>query len=402
MSTYRAQFVFMTCQAGAEGALKQEIARSDGAWRLAYSRPGFLTFKLATEEPLDLQKLAERHWTFAHAHGISLGRVTGSQLAALANQVWSLEGAHPLAVAERLLDIHVWEPAAVIQLEPRSSALSTPLCNEIEKAVRAAAPEACVHSARSPAKRRRPVAQNGLVLDVAVLAPGEWCVGLHQAVTWPQRWPGGVMPVTLPSHAVSRAYAKLEEALAWSALPLAAGDECVEIGCAPGGASQALLDRGLFVTGIDPAAVDPVVLKHPRFRYLKKRGRDVRRHEFASVRWLVADMNIAPDATLDEVNAIVTHPGVSIRGMILTLKLSDWSVADRLTDFMARVRGWGFRDVRVRQLVTGGQEVCLAALRRKALRRLGRSGAHMRSRKRPLRVDKRHDLPHQAPSGPHF
>ena len=98
----------------------------------------------------------------------------------------------------------------------------------------------------------------------------------------------------MPAHAVSRAYAKLEEAIQWSGLPLVAGDECVEIGCAPGGASQALLDRGLFVTGIDPAEVDPVVLEHARFRHLKKRGTDVRRREFEGVRWLVADMNIAP------------------------------------------------------------------------------------------------------------
>ena len=116
-------------------------------------------------------------------------------------------------------------------------------------------------------------------------------------------------------------------------------DECVEIGCAPGGASQALLDRGLFVTGIDPADVDPAVLEHPRFRHLKKRGKEVRRQEFLGVRWLAADMNIAPEATLDEVEAIVTHPGVTIRGMVLTLKFSDWSVAERLPEFVgARAR----------------------------------------------------------------
>ena len=56
----------------------------------------------------------------------------------------------------------------------------------------------------------------------------------------------------------------------------------------------------------------------------------MRRQEFVGVRWLAADMNIAPDDTLDEVEAIVTNPQVSIRGMVLTLKLSDWSVAERL------------------------------------------------------------------------
>jgi hypothetical protein len=87
-------------------------------------------------------------------------------------------------------------------------------------------------------------------------------------------------------------------------------------------------------------------------------------------------MNIAPEATLDEIEAIVKHPGLTIRGMVLTLKFSDWNAAEKLPGLTSRVAGWGFRDVRTRQLVTGGQEVCLVALRRKALRRLGRKSRH--------------------------
>jgi 23S rRNA (cytidine2498-2'-O)-methyltransferase len=97
------------------------------------------------------------------------------------------------------------------------------------------------------------------------------------------------------------------------------------------------------------------------------------------VRWLAADMNIAPDATLDEIESIVMHPGLAFRGLVLTLKFSDWTAASRLPQLAARVAGWGFRDVRTRQLVTGGQEVCLVALRRKALRRLGRKARRRRA-----------------------
>jgi 23S rRNA (cytidine2498-2'-O)-methyltransferase len=235
------------------------------------------------------------------------------------------------------------------------------------------------------------------VLDVVLVEPGEWWIGHHIAVRTVERWPGGAIPVRLPSHAVSRAYAKLEEAIQWSGIPVAPEDECVEIGCAPGGASQALLDRGLFVTGIDPADVDPAVKEHARFRHLKKRGTDVRRTEFIGVRWLVADMNIAPQDTLDEVEAVVKHKSVSIRGMVLTLKCSEWDVAEQIPKFISRVRDWGYRDVRTRQLVTGGQEICLVALRRKALRRLGKARRHVRtvSQKRP-------DEGHTTPPAPHF
>ncbi|MFO0634461.1 MAG: SAM-dependent methyltransferase [Nannocystaceae bacterium] len=57
--------------------------------------------------------------------------------------------------------------------------------------------------------------------------------------------------------ALTRAWAKLEEALAWSRLPLREGDVVVEIGAAPGGAALALLQRGAEVAiGIDPARMD--------------------------------------------------------------------------------------------------------------------------------------------------
>jgi 23S rRNA (cytidine2498-2'-O)-methyltransferase len=398
MSKSGAQFVFMTCRAGAEVALKAEVARAMPAWRPAFSRPGFLTFKCAEGAPLDDKEMAERQWTFAHSHGISIGKVVGTQLAELVGQVWKL--AEPILSGDPKtpVDIHVWqrEPAAD---EDGDDTFITPLCLEIESALRAAAPED-VNVQRAVTTRRRAAPRNSVVLDVLVTEPGEWWIGYHRPLRRTERWPGGIIPVRLPAHAVSRAYAKIEEALQWSELSFAREDECVEIGCAPGGASQALLDRGLFVTGIDPAEVDPTVLENSRFRQLKKRGSDVRRHEFLGVRWLAADMNIAPEDTLNEVEAIVTSPQVSIRGMVLTLKMSDWSVANRLPEFVERVRGWGYRDVRTRQLVTGGQEICLVALRRKALRRLG--GKRRRARKSDPKDQNRVDQPHSTPSGPHF
>jgi 23S rRNA (cytidine2498-2'-O)-methyltransferase len=396
MADQRGQFVFMTCRAGAEAALKQEVTRIEPNWRPSFSRPGFLTFKNGGEQPIDERRLAERSWTFAYTAGASLGRLAGELLADLVRQFWEHPEVSKLAHSDETLDLHVW------QREPESAdddgleTYVTPLCTEIESALRAAAPESA-KIARTVAEHRKTSPRNCRVLDVVLVEPGEWWIGYHTAVKTTERWPGGAIPVRLPAHAVSRAYAKLEEAIQWSGLPLATEEECVEVGCAPGGASQALLDRGLFVTGIDPADVDPVVLEHARFRHLKKRGSDVRRKEFTGVRWLVADMNIAPQDTLDEVEAIVRHPNVSIRGMVLTLKFSDWDVARELPKFIARVRGWGYRDVRSRQLVTGGQEICLVALRRKALRRLGKS-----RRQTQTVSQKRLDEGHRALEGPHF
>jgi 23S rRNA (cytidine2498-2'-O)-methyltransferase len=392
----------MTCRGGAESAVKEEVARGEPGWRLSYSRTGFLTFKNAGKL-LDDQRLAERNWTFAHAHGVSLSKVASEQLEGLAADVWRHEDVQQLVARGELADIHVWQPES-IGISPASQAaerlLVPPLCEEIEMALRAAAPAELDKLHPVQTRHRKAAPRNSVVLDVIVLQPGEWWLGYHRAVRRYERWPGGAIPVRMPEHAVSRAYAKMEEAIQWSGLPLAAGDECVEIGCAPGGASQALLDRGLFVTGIDPANVEPIVLANPRFRHLKKRGKDVRRKEFEGVRWLAADMNIAPEATLDEVEAVVQHPGMAIRGMILTLKLSDWQAAARLPELAARVRGWGYREVRTRQLVTGGQEVCLVALRRKALRRMGRKQSRTRSHRH--QVESRQDVPQSTLPSPHF
>jgi len=400
MSKEAAQFVFVTCRAGAEGAVKEEVTRLQPEWRLSFSRPGFLTFKVAGDEPLDDRKLAERHWTFAYTHGISFGRVAGESLATLAADVWQNERVANVAADGGFVDIHVWEATRPALDDADGGAFITLLCNEIEAAVRVAAPEGMrLAGDDSKVEGQRPARRNGRVLDVVVLTPGEWWIGCHRAVRRHERWAGGVIPVDMPEHAVSRAYAKMAEALAWSDLPIAEEDECVEVGCAPGGASQALLDRGLFVTGIDPAEVEPAVIAHPRFRHLQKRGKDVRTKEFEGVRWLAADMNIAPEATLDEIESIVKRPGLAIRGMVLTLKFSDWKMGARVPEFITRVHGWGYRDVRVRQLTTGGQEVCLVALRRKALRRVGAPKRRVRRRGKPTN---RVDQAHPTLRGPHF
>jgi 23S rRNA (cytidine2498-2'-O)-methyltransferase len=178
---------------------------------------------------------------------------------------------------------------------------------------------------------------------------------------------------------ISRAYLKMQEALAWSQLPVEPQELCVEIGCAPGGATQVLLQRGLRVTGIDPAEVDPALLTHPGFVHMRKRAADVKRREFRGVKWLFADSNVAPKHTLDSVESIVTHGDVHILGLLLTLKLPEWKLAAEIPEYVDRVQRWGFGFVRTRQLAFNRREFCLAAMRHRSDRR--------RPRRRPRRQD---------------
>ena len=365
-------FLFASCQRGAEAALKSEVTERIPGARLAFSRPGFVTFKL----PLELEPDPSFHgpWVFARTHGHSLGKVAGHSLRQLAAETWSLVAQVP---PRPIQDLHVWQCDADLPGQHGFEPGQTPLAEEVERALREAAP--ADSSLRAGARNSAsPTPRNLGVIDVVLVSPSEWWIGWHRVSTPEQRWPGGVIPITRPAHATSRAYLKIEEVLRWSSFPLTDGDEWVEIGCAPGGACQALLDRGQFITGIDPAEVDASLLAHERFRHLQMRSADVRRREFRDVDWLAADMNVAPNYTLDAVEAIVLHPGVTIRGLVLTLKLTEWNLADSLPDYLARIRGWGFRDVRARQFAYNGREVGVVALRRRALRRIHRASRQRR------------------------
>jgi 23S rRNA (cytidine2498-2'-O)-methyltransferase len=117
----------------------------------------------------------------------------------------------------------------------------------------------------------------------------------------------------------------------------------------------------MHVIGVDPAMMDPTVLADERFHHIRKRSKEVPRQNFVGVDWLTCDVNLPPNYTLDTVKAIITHPGVRFKGMLLTLKLVDWSLAAELPRYVARVRSWGFRQVAARQLHHNRQEVCVAA-----------------------------------------
>lgn len=350
-----AEFLFVTCQVGAEPAVKRELARDWPGMRLAYSRPGFLTFKLPAEH--DLADDFDLGSVFARAYGFSLGKVQGEDSAAMAAEVWRLWG-------DRGVDrVHVWQRDTAAPGDHGFEPSITPLAMETAAALAAACPKKeRLHPAAFDLRQAARIGD--AVLDCVIVRPGEWWVGRHRARSVLSRWAGGILPLELPAEAVSRAWLKMEEALRWSQLPIPAGARCAEIGSAPGGATQALLARGFRVLGIDPAEMAPAVLSHPRFTHIRRRVVQVRRREFRSIRWLMADMNVAPNYTLDAVEGIVTHREVSIRGMLLTLKLFEWQLADQIPNCVERVRGWGFNHVQVRQLASHRQEVCLAALQK--------------------------------------
>ena len=360
----RPQFLFVTCHVGAERAVKGELAREWPEFRPAFSRPGFLTFKLPGNHHLygdfDLRSV------FARSYGFSLGTVQGDGPDELARGAWEIFG------PRQLQRIHVWQRDSAAPdgrdsaISPVPSLIGSNVISssmEARSAIRRHCPRPDVLAADA-ADPRHPGRRGEFIMDCILVEPGRWCVGYHRVSAVPSRWPGGIMPLELPPGAVSRAWLKMEEALRWSEFPIAEGARWAEIGSAPGGSSQALLQRGMEVVGIDPAEMDPAVLAHPQFTHVRRRAVAVRRRQFRKIRWLAADMNVAPGCTLDAVEEIVTHREVNIRGLLLTLKLPDWKLAEQLPEYVARVRGWGYNVVHGRQLVHNRQEFCVAAQQR--------------------------------------
>jgi len=450
----RPRFIFLACQPGAEDVLKAEVARQEPDLRLAFSRPGLLTYKLPDDRRLHAD--FDLKLTFARAWGFSLGHVVGSDPRQMARDAWSVIGPRPLR------RVHVWarcpqfasptqfdgDIAGQGQGEPEATALDATR-PDADTTVQLADAEDQQSGGNRPGldgKRETTEVPEGIqrwigpdertahesllaekpeeVGDLAVGAddplalarrgefvldciidplpataddgtdgsgidddqvetphsaafgdsphpgrPMRWWLGYHRALRPPTIWPGGIPPLDLPPEAVSRAWLKTEEALRWSRFPLHEGARVAEIGCAPGGSSQVLLARGYEVLGIDPAEMAPAVADHPRFRHLRRRASQTRRREFRKTRWLFADMNVAPDYTLQVVEDIVMHPQVRIRGLLLTLKLPEWHLAEGLPDCAKRVSSWGFNKVAVRHLAHNHREVCLAALKQPFRRR---------------------------------
>ena len=355
------KFLYICCQHGAEPALKQEIGQRWPDLRLAFSRPGFVTYKrpdnCRLSPELDLKSV------FARAVGWSYGTLRGESAEPLAEQFWEVVPENIAAT-----DIHVCQRDSALPGDRGFEPGPTPLAATVGRLLSTHAPA----DRGDPLPINREVKGNRNVLDCILIEPNQWCVGWHRAASITARWPGGVPKIELPGHAVSRAYLKMEEAVRWSKMPLRDGDRCVEIGSSPGGSCQALLDRGQLVTGIDPAEMDDTVTEHPNFTHIRKRGADLKRREYASFRWLFADANVAPNHTLDTVEHIVTNDRVSIHGMLLTLKLSNWELAEQIPNFRERIQGWGYGYVKVRQLAFNRREICVAAFRDRATIRTSR------------------------------
>jgi 23S rRNA (cytidine2498-2'-O)-methyltransferase len=326
-------FVFATCHPEVTAALKDDVARQSPDLRLAFSRPGLLTFKS------DATSAVVRPSVWARTWGTSLGRATSA------------------AEVDTLI------PAAVRRLHVYARDSSIEGADALVAEVQAA----LLSLGRFDSD---PQARLGEVIADVIVSPGEpWLCGTHVFGRGRSPWPGGGWPVQVPSDSPSRAYAKIEEAIAWAELPIVAGHVAVEVGSAPGGAAYALARRGVTVWGVDPAAMDPGVLafvgpRGARVHHLAESLAAVRWESLPrAVDWLLCDVHLAPPVALHGLARLVPAWKRSLRGAVITLKMNDLAMRRGLPTWIERVRGLGFSAVEVTHLPANRNEVCVVARR---------------------------------------
>lgn len=145
-------------------------------------------------------------------------------------------------------------------------------------------------------------------------------------------WPGGAVRFRKDEGLISRAAFKLLEAEKAFDIPLHQYTNALDLGAAPGGWTSVLLERGLKVTAVDTAEMDPSLERHPNLRHMRKNTADIS-FPPGSFDLLVCDMSWDPHRTCRMVTELA--PALTAGGSgIITLKLMHRKPFQSIQDLM--------------------------------------------------------------------
>ncbi|MBI1947524.1 MAG: hypothetical protein HYS27_17670 [Deltaproteobacteria bacterium] len=301
-------FWLALCAPGAEKTLAAGVAAA--GLRLAFSRKGVVTLKapgaLAADARLDAPLARFAAPCFGRAGELhddvrALARVAGAPVR-----------------------LHVLDTAADAAWQ-EADALRAALAAELRDVVR---------------EGERPEPGDHVV--TVVLIDGTPWLTLHRHALFGSPWPGGRPRVTIAAPdqggPPSRAYLKLREVLERAALEPRPGERALEIGAAPGGAAMLLLELGLDVVGVDPNEMDARVAAHPRFVHVRTPSTQLEPSRIAGpFHWLLVDVNVPPGTALRGALPFVAAHVDTLRGVVFTLKLKQWSMVAELPDWLRRL-----------------------------------------------------------------
>ena len=240
-------YIMTSCEAGEEKALKTEISKNHPSLRLAFSRPGYVTFKL----PPRTEAIGDEFETKMAAASFQLNAVYARQYAASLGNSILIDDVIVKAKALLALDanpnkrlrLHVWgrgepmpaagHPLAIGAAKMRVNQIRELLlgCDEAESlwmpVQDATSAAATASDSSSTSDDSRDMAKDGDHVFDVIVPTGPFIsealhVGHHVHFSSPlssyqmighSAWPGGNPRVLLPQEAPSRAYLKIEEAL---------------------------------------------------------------------------------------------------------------------------------------------------------------------------------------------
>ncbi|MEO5916238.1 MAG: SAM-dependent methyltransferase [Luteolibacter sp.] len=328
MKRIETEFLFALTNPGTEKALKLEAETMGLGWRLSYQRRGFVTFK--ADAPFSLESL-DVAVACARRLCLSLGK----------------SATREEAVA-KLGDMAVIHHAKFYDRKMQGVNEGAPLA--------------------------RPKAGE-LIGTVVELGEGEFWSGVYRHGPFLSPDPAGDSGIVMTERSPSRAWLKLEEATRFFDLNFTSRDIVVELGCAPGGVVLALLDRGIPVIGVDPAKMADVVMEKaivnredaplgkPWFYHCRKPAALASKRDLGQgVTWFMSDMNQSPEVVLKEC-ARFCKMAPSIRGALMTLKLTDPAQVAEKAAWFTSLREMGFKAIRLQQLAVHHKELALLATR---------------------------------------
>lgn len=303
-----------TCRAGFEGHLFEELA-----WQKTEPRllgPGLVESDAAPAVPV-----------FARA-GFAVRQVVARTA--------------DIVLPEGPFHLQVWSPDTDIGNRFAG------LCQTVEAAL----------AGRGLADAATALKQGGWLAQVCVLDERCWAVGEVRARDAASLSAGGRHRMRREREAPSRAAMKLEEALEWLGVAPTKGEDCVDLGAAPGGWTQRLVVRGAKVLAVDPANLTPELERHPKVEHLK--GSAFAFEPEFPVDWLFCDMAWRPL----EVAQLLAKWG---RRRLATMMVANFKLPmndKNATLFRIRhvLAAGGWTEVKLRQLYHDRDEVTATAV----------------------------------------
>lgn len=305
-------FVVALCKPGFEPAVVTELGH-DGL-RMSFRRPGFVSFK--SDRPLVAADVRELSLVFPRRLGLAAGPFEDD-----------------VAAVDRAVAIAEAAEARVVVLS-REGLLPDDAPDLVDDEARRL--QGLINARyHSPPLRLEPPIVEVIRVD-GEGADSRWIV--IKAIAGPLRYAGGFPSVEIPAESPSRAFRKLEDAVARFGLDVGADDIAVEVGASPGGVTLALLRRGARVTAIDPNSLDAGVLAAGPVKHLCIPVEKISLSWLPPATFLFLDMNQPPRSALAALAPVADALLPTLRAAVLTLKMGDRVSLDEIPHWHAIVR----------------------------------------------------------------